>query len=61
MVSSPGINWSIRERAVSERVTYLEMADFDSGTRVKILFELKSRSLMRMSFVIPDSESRRTP
>ena len=54
------MNLSMRAWAASEKITYLEMADLDSGTRVKILSESKSRSLMRMSFRIPGLESRRT-
>ena len=57
-MSSPGIYWSMSDFAKAGMMAYLEMADLDSGTRVKILPELKSRSLNSMSSRMPCLDDR---
>lgn len=60
MVSSPGTYWSMRGKAASGTMTYFEMAAFDSGTRVKILPESKSRFLSFIRARMPGSEDKAT-
>lgn len=55
-VSSSGKYFSISGVAVSGMMTYLVMVDLFSGTRVKILSELKSRSFNCISLRMAGSD-----
>ncbi len=59
-VSSPGKYCLISFFAVFERMTYFEIAVLDSGTRVNILPESKSRSFIFIKSRMPCSEFRAT-
>lgn len=52
--------WLMRGKAASGTMTYFGMAALDSGTRVKILPESKSRFLSFIRARMPGSEDKAT-